>query len=175
MDTLGSLYTKVCDYLWNGSETYPQVKGIKEFGVKPFNFIRWDNPTAEARFQKKPDLQPADMPEIEVLMPTIRPKTIDSCGIDSDIGFTVRIASGAWKITNATKLQSQVMALLSILMYTSETCQWDIGKPYADVGLATVGDGRISRDPEINKNMSGFTFEVGFTVKIKVQYLGDEI
>jgi len=172
MDILGNLYTKVCEYLWNGSETYPQVTGIKEFGVKPFNFIRWDSAAAEARFSKKPDLQPADMPEVDVMMGNIRTSNADSCCLQHDVGFTVTVASGSWKITNATKLYHQIMALLSILQHTSETCGWDIGKPQAVVDVVQIGDGRIDRNKEISKNQSGFTFSVSFTVRIYVQYKG---
>ena len=166
MDFLGNLYTCVSDYLWNGSKTYPQVVGLKECGVKPFNYIRWDKESAEARYSKKQEIQPADMPEVVLEMTRIRIKTADSCNIQSEVNFNLSVASGNWKITNATKLYNQIMTLLAVAMHTNEVCHWDIGKPYAIVRHVLIGDGSIGRDKEIRKNQSGFTFEVGFSVQI---------
>jgi len=182
-DYLGNLYTKVCDYLWEGSKTVPHVVGIgcrpegegrnTAFGVKPFNFVRWDNATAEARFSKRENLLPADLPLVEVLMEGVRPENFDSCVMKSQIDFSITVASGSWKITNATKLYNQITALISILQHTNEMCGWDIGKPDAVAGFATFRNGTIQRNPEISKNQSGFTFDVNFSIEFYVQYKGD--
>ena len=166
MDYIGNLYTKVANYLWNGSETLPQVKGIKDYGVKSNNFIRWDNELAEARYSRKHQVQPADMPEVELRMTSIRPALSDMCHVVSEVNFVLTVASGNWKITNATKLYNQIMVLLAVLVKSNELCHWDIGKPNAIVEIAKINDGQVGEDREIRKNQPGFTFEVGLAVRI---------
>jgi len=166
MDYIGNLYTKVAEYLWNGSETRPQVKGIKDCGVKSSNYLRWDNELAEKRYERKSSLQASDLPKVELRMTGIKTKVADSAHIQHDINFLILIASGSWKITNATKLYSQIITLVSVLMKSNEIYQWDIGKPYSSVGIVQHNDGQIGQDPEIRKNQPGFTFNVGLAIRI---------
>jgi hypothetical protein len=168
-DYLGNLYTKVADYLWDGSTAIPQIDGIKNYAVKPNNYIRWDKATAEARYLRKEEIQAADMPEVELKITDVRPVNADSCQVENDVTFTVSVASGNWKITNATKLYSQIISLLSVLIHTGEVCGWNIGQPNACVVNAAVGSGRVGKDKEIRKNQPGFTFDVNFTIRYAVQ------
>jgi len=165
-DYLGNLYTRVADYLWNGSQTVPQIDGIKNHGVKIANFIRWDKAEAEARYLRRAEIQAADMPEVELKLNGISTANVDSCQLQHDVTFALTIASGTWKITNATKLYSLVMSLLSVLEHTNEACGWDIGFPNACVANAVNGSGSVGKDREIRKNQSGFTFDVNFTIRI---------
>ena len=185
-DYLGNLYSVVCDYLWNGSTAVPQIIGLKSVQrhgtklVKPNNYIRWDNDLAEARFTKKEQVQPGDLPEVEVLMGSIRTQNLDSCRTMHDINFEVRVTSGTWKLTNATQIYQQILSLLATAMHTSECCHWDITQDSSGVSeepkstiveVLQPGDGTIGRDSDVSRNIGGWTFTIRFAVRIQTNVL----
>jgi len=180
-DYLGNLYSVVCDYLWNGSTAVPKVVGLKSVQrkgvplIKPNNYIRWDNDLAEARFTKKEQVQPGDLPEVEVTMGTISTQNIDSCHIRHDVNFEVRVTSGVWKITHATPIYQQILSLLATAMHTGECCHWDITKDEAPkstiVEFIQPGEGRIGREQEVSRNFGGWTFTIRFAVRIQTNVL----
>ena len=178
-DYLGNLYSVVCDYLWNGSTAVPQIVGLKD-AVKPNNYIRWDNDLAEARFTRKEQVQPGDLPEVEVTMTRIQSRNLDSCNLQHDVNFEVKVTTGVWKLTNATHIYQRILSLLATAMHTGECCHWDVTQDKDRVSenpkstiveVLQPGEGRIGREQEISRNQGGWTFATNFAVRIQTNVL----
>ena len=142
--------------------------------------MRWDNDLAEARYTKKDQVQPGDLPEVEVTMGSIRTSNLDSCKIRHDINFEVRVTSGVWKVTNATQIYQQILSLLSTAFHTGECCQWNITRDKDGISenpqstiveVVQPGDGNISRDQDVSRNIGGWTFTIKFAVRIQTNVL----
>jgi hypothetical protein len=130
---------------------------------KPVNITRYDSPTHN-KFPFKPELFPADLPDLVVQLIGVTPNRHSSCEYIEIYNFQATITTGDWTLDQAAVAHLVIDWLIEGNYNMMHGV--DFGEGYNFFKCEVMPMQIANQMPDRNRNLSGFVYAIYFNIQV---------